>query len=214
MTIEIEKIVASEKETIERIQNEGALELKQAKRTWEQAEENDLKQREQKLSPKLKKDAAKKIEPKLRELIRTNAEDLARLQRNATREIESYRLEMFRKMNRQFKVECDNIRIQERQKREKLESEWMVKLEEVRNRHCSEMDKIAKEHERRMQIQKEQHDIDKQRISDEHDVAIEDAQKALSSEMEQTTLQYERDLLSIENKHSDEVNSRRERNRL
>jgi hypothetical protein len=214
MVIDIEKVGASKNETIERLQSEGASDLKQANKMWDQAEENDLKRREQKLSAKLKKDAAKKIEPRLRALMETNAEELARHQRQAAREIDSYRLELFSKMNRQFKVECDNIRMHERQRAEKLESEWTAKLEEVRSRHCSEMDKVTKDHERRMQLQKKQHDIDMQRITDEHEVAIEDAQRAFSSRMEQITMQYERDLISMENKHTDEVNNRRTQHKL
>lgn len=194
----------------ERMHQDGRVDLQQAKRSWQQAEEADLNRREHKLSAKLKKDAAKAVEPKLKHLMEMNTEELARLQRQSAREIDSYRVELFGKLNKEFKTQADKIRETERQRTESIEKDWMVKLEEVRARHCAEMDKAAKDHEVHMQMQRQQHDTVKQRIIHEHKAAMEDNQRLNHCQMEEATLKHDREMKSLHTQHKDRVRNRRE----
>lgn len=210
LRVDIDKILSSERETCHQLKINGTAELQEFKKSWRQTEENDLKRRVEKLSPKLKRDAAKSVEPKLRELMELNAEELSRLQRQSNRDIDCYRLELFSKMNRDFKQESEKIRKEERQRQEQLESEWMQKLEEVRTRNCAEIDKTIKEHEQRMQMQNQHFSIDKQRLTHDHQAHLEDARQALNFEMEQVTIDHEREMTSIQSKHQDNISRRRD----
>ena len=101
---DIEANLTSEKQTCEQLKTEGEVDIQQCQQSWRQAEESNLRKHEQKISSKLKRDAAKAVEPQLRHLMETNKEELDRLQREATREIDCYRLGLFRKINKEFKL--------------------------------------------------------------------------------------------------------------
>ena len=94
----------------ERLKGEGVRELENAKKSWQQAEKDELKKRDQKISLKLKQDAAKKIEPKLRELIENHKEEAERLQREANRELDYYRLKLYKCSNEEYRKETTSCR--------------------------------------------------------------------------------------------------------
>lgn len=149
-------------------------------------------------------------QPKLKQLMEMNAEELARLQRQAAREIECYKLELFSKMNKEFKNQANAIRETERQRAEQVQRDWLSKVEEVRRHHCAEMEKTTKEHKQWMRMQKQQHEIDKERIIHKHETDMKDAEAAHKTRMEQVTMQHERDLASLEIEHNDQVRNRKE----
>ena len=82
--------------TCEKLIQEGSQQLEEAKKSWQQAEKDSLKKKDQQMSDKLRKDAAKNVEPKLRQLIERNKEDIERLEREAARELDCHKLELFR----------------------------------------------------------------------------------------------------------------------
>ena len=51
---DIEKVSLSEQGMCEKLKKEGARELEEAKKRWQQAEKEELKKRESQMSPKLK----------------------------------------------------------------------------------------------------------------------------------------------------------------
>ena len=205
----LDKLTSSESETCERMYREGANELQHCKKSWQQAEENDLKNREKKLAPKLRKDAAKKVEPRLRQLMEENTEELARLQRQSARELDSYKMELHRKMNKEFRAEADRIRETEREQVLKLEGEWMIKVEQVRVQNCDALNKTTKEHEQRMQLIKQQHNIQIQRLTHDREVAMEDAKRDLDSRLEDETRAHERIMAKMDADHKDKLSSKR-----
>lgn len=211
---ELEKIAINRKETCERLKKEGLADMQVSKKSWAHAEENDMEKKERKLASKLKRDAANAVEPKLRQLIETNAEELDRLQRQAARELDSYKLELFSKMNREFKTESDNIRKMERQRNEQLEGDLMRKLNALQTSHLNDIEKKAKEHEHRMQIIKQQFDTDKQRLIREHEVAQEDAKNTLESQMNQVSRAHQLELATMEKEHKDKIRTRQQQNKL
>ncbi|KAL3782973.1 hypothetical protein HJC23_003129 [Cyclotella cryptica] len=205
---DIAKSLRSEDEVCDQLKAEGELDIQQCQHSWQQGEEIDFRKREQKLSSKLKRDAARAVEPKLRQLMENNKEELDRLQREATREIDCYRLELLRKINEEFKMEADKIREAERRRMEKLESEWMLKVQEMRRNHGTEMDKERREHEQRAKLNKQQYNADRQRCIDRHEVDRENLRRAREIEVEQLNLNHEREMSSMESEYKEEIKNR------
>lgn len=207
----IERINESEKDMCERLQIEGLKDIENAQRSWQQAELQDLKRREQQLSPKLKRDAAKAVEPKLRKMMDIHEEEVGRLQRESTRELDSFKLELFRKCNSEFKKEANRLRDNERRRTEKLESEWAVKSEDMRREHEFELRKVRSEHQRITQMTMQQFNVDKQACIDQHHSDLEAAKKTNEMEMEQLTLTHEREMKLLEDTYRDMMTEKQRR---
>ena len=92
--VAIEKTTTSEQEMCGRLRRDGERDLEESKINWQNAERAELKKKDLKLSPKLKKDAANAVEPKLRQLMEENKEEVERLEREAARELDLYKLEV------------------------------------------------------------------------------------------------------------------------
>ena len=85
---------------------------------------------------KLKKDAAKAVEPKLRHLIERNKEEFERMEREAERELEFYKLELYKRTNEEFRIETNKFRDGERTRILNLENDWIAKMEIARRDRC------------------------------------------------------------------------------
>ena len=205
---EIIKTTTLEREMCERLNGEGAQELENAKKSWQQAEKDELKKRDQKMSLKLKQDAAKKIEPKLRELMENHKEEAERLQREANRELEYYRLELYKHSNGEYRKETNKIRDNEGRRMSHLENELRAKLETCRVEQECEMKKIHEEYEQRADMMKRQFSADKQKFAEEHQINLIDAKKAEDFEMEQTRVQHEREMVDMEEEYKEQMSQK------
>ena len=143
-----------------------------------------------------------------------NTEELARLQRQSARELDSYKMELYSQMNKNFRVEADRIREVERQRTEKQQGEWMSKVEQVRVQNCDALSKTTKEHEQRMQLMKQQHTIQIQRLTHDQEVAMEVAKRDLDSKLEDSTRTHERTMAKMDADHKDKLSSKRTECRL
>jgi hypothetical protein len=195
---EILKVTTSEREMRERLQGEGTQELENAKKCWQQTEKDELKRRDQKMSSKLKQDAAKAIEPKLRQLMENHKEEIERLEREANRALDYFRLELYKRSNEEYRKETNKIRDDEKSRMSHLENEWTVKMEASRRERDNETKKIREEYEQRADMMKRQFNTEKQKIADEHHINLISAQKAEALEMEQTRLRHEREMVDME----------------
>ena len=202
---EIIKVTTSEREMCERLKGEGAQELEIAKKSWQQAEKDDLKKRDQKRSLKLKQDAAKKIEPKLRELMENHKGEAERLQREANRELDYYRLELYKRSNEEYRKETNKIRDNEGRRMSHLENESRAKLETYRIEQEDEMMKIREEYDQRADMMKRQFSAEKQKFAEEHQINLIDAQKAEDLEMEQTRVQHLREMVDMEEEYTEQM---------
>ena len=63
----------------DKLKGEGTQELENTIKCWQQTEKDGLKKRDQKMSSKVKQDAAKAIEPKLHQLMENHKEEIERL---------------------------------------------------------------------------------------------------------------------------------------
>ena len=202
---DIERTAKSEQDICERLKREGAQALEDAKKSWQQSEKEELKKRDQKMSPKLKRDAAKAVEPKLRQLMERNKEDIERLEREAARELDCYKLELYKRSNEEYRRETNKIRAEERDRISYIQQEWLAKLENSRRQHEDEMNKIRKEFEERSVLIQQQFHGDKQKCMNEHEAELEDAQHAEVLEMEQITIAHERQMSDMEDEHADKL---------
>ena len=188
---DIERTAKSEQDICERLKREGAQALEDAKKSWQQSEKEELKKRDQKMSPKLKRDAAKAVEPKLRQLMERNKEDIERLEREAARELDCYKLELYKRSNEEYRRETNKIRAEERDRISYIQHEWLGKLENSRRQHEDEVNKIRKEFEERsVLIQQQFH---------------KDAQHAEALEMEQIANTHERQMSEMEDEYADKM---------
>lgn len=195
LVAEITKTTTSEREMCERLKGEGVRELENAKKSWQQAEKDELKKRDQKISLKLKQDAAKKIEPKLRELMKNHEEDAERLQREANRELDYYRLKLYK----------NKIRDNEERRMSHLENELRAKLESCRIEQENEMKKIREEYDQRADMMKRQFSADKQKFAEEHQINLIDAQKAEDLEMEHARVQHLKEMVDMEEEYTEQM---------
>ncbi len=205
LVAEITKTTTSEREMCERLKGEGAQELENAKKSWQQAEKDELKKRDQKISLKLKQDAAKKIEPKLRELMENHKEEAERLQREANRELDYYRLELYKRSNEEYRKEMNKIRDNEERRMSHLENELRSKLESCRIEQENEMKKIREEYDERADMMKRQFSADKHKFAEEHQINLIDAQKAEDLEMEQTRVQHLKEMVDMEEEYTGQM---------
>ena len=196
-----EKATRSEQEMCERLKRDGAQDLEQAKTSWAQAEKNELNARDRRISGKLKKDAAKKVEPKLKQLMEGHKEELERLEREAARELDVYKLELYKLSNEEYRRETLRIRADERQRAEKLQSEWLEKLESSRLESEVELKRTRSEHEQRAKLMQQQFDADAQRIRDAQEGVLGDAEEDEQRAMQQARVCHERELEALGEEH-------------
>lgn len=121
LQLDIEKTVDCS--MCESLRRDGSQALLDANKSWAQAEKEEIKRREQRLSPKLKAQAAKAIEPKLRQFMERSKDDLDRLEREASRELDCYKLELHRMSNDAFRRETMKIRDEDRQRTSHLQQQ-------------------------------------------------------------------------------------------
>ena len=65
LKLALERVITMERDTCNKLQEDGAKELAKAKANWLYSEKNEFRKREQKLIPKIKREAAKMVELKL-----------------------------------------------------------------------------------------------------------------------------------------------------
>jgi len=160
LQLDIEKTVNCS--MCESLRRDGSQALQDAKKNWAQTEKEEIKRREQRLSPKLKAQAAKAIEPKLRQLMERNKEMDLRLEREASRELDCYKLELHRMSNDAFRRETMKIRDEEKQRTSHLQQQWFQNLEQSRAKHENEMRKTTNLYAKRVEMMKQQFNVDKQ----------------------------------------------------
>jgi hypothetical protein len=202
---EIIKTTTSGREMCERLKGEGEQELKNAKKSWQQAEKDDLKKSDQKMSSNLKQVAAKAIEPKVRQLMENHKEEAERLQREANRELDYYRLELYKRSSEEYRKETNKIRDNELGHMSHLENELSAKLDTCRTERDDEIRKIREEYEQRADMMKRQFSADKQKFADEHQINVIDAQRADELEMEQTCMRHEREMVGMEEEYKERM---------
>ncbi len=198
---EITQATIAEKEICDRLCGDGKQALEDARRTWQKAEKDELKKKDKELSLKLKKDAAKAVEPKLRHLIERNKEEFERMEREAEREEEFYKLELYKRTNESFRNETSKIRDGERARILNLENDWIAKMEIARREREQEVKKIREEFEQRAAILQRQLNADRQRIMDEHQASVAEAHMAVGMELERIRTHHEQEMVVLEEEH-------------
>ena len=158
-----------------------------------------------KMSKKLKQDAAKKIEPKLRELMENHKEEAERLQREANRELDYYRLNLYKCSNEEYRKETNKIRDNEERRMSHLENELRAKLESCRIEQENEMKKIREDYDQRADMMKRQFSADKQKFAEEHQINLIDAQKAEDLEMEHARVQHLKEMVDMEEEYTEQM---------
>jgi len=199
--VELERATTSEKEMCERLRADGTRTLEDARKMWQQAEKDELKKKDNKTSIKLKKDAAKAVESKLRQLIERNKEEIERMEREAERELEFYKLELYKRSNEEFRKETNKIRDDERSRMLNLENDWIAKMEITRRERENELMKVSEEFEQRADIFKRHLSTDTQRIADEHQAAVAEAQMEVEGEKERVRAQHEHEMAVLEEEY-------------
>lgn len=198
MQAEISQLALSENEICNKLRADGARDLDDARKMWQQAEKDELKKKDHKLSVKLKKDAAKLVEPKLRQLIERNKEEIDRMERESEREIEFYKLELYKRSIDEYRQQLNKIRDDEKSRVLNLENDWMAKMEFVRREHEHELKKVREEFGERADILKRQLHVNKQRIANEHQTALKEAQDAVGNELARVHSHHEQEMAELE----------------
>ena len=183
---EIAHATISEKEICDRLLADGKQAVEDARRMWQSAENEELKKKGRELSLKLKKDAAKAIE---------------RIEREAERKLEFYKLELYKRTNEEFRKETNKIRDSERTRILNLENDWIAKMEIARRERDHELKKTREEFEQRADILHRQLIADKQRIMDEHQASVAEAQIAVEMELERIRAHHEQEMADLEEEY-------------
>ena len=185
----------------ESLRRDGSQALQDAKKSWAQTEKEEIKRREQRLSPKLKAQAAKAIEPKLKTRMERNKEDLDRLEREASRELDCYKLELHRMSNDAFRRETMKIRDEERQRTSHERQQWFQNLEQSRAKHENEMRKTTHSNAKRVEMMEQQFNVDKQECIDEHEEQV----RRVEAEMKKLEEQHLQDMRDIEEEFANKL---------
>lgn len=199
LQLDIEKTVDCS--MCESLRRDGSQALLDANKSWAQAEKEEIKRREQRLSPKLKAQAAKAIEPKLRQLMERNKDDLDRLEREASRELDCYKLELYRMSNDAFRRETRNIRDEERDRASYERQQWFQNLEQSRAKHENEMRKTTHLYAKRGEMMGQQFNADKQECIDEHDEQV----RRVEVEMKNLGEQHLRDMIDMDDEFANKL---------
>ena len=197
LQLDIEKTVNTENDICQRLRRDGS----QALLDSSQTEKEEIKRREQRLLPKLKAQAAKAIEPKLRQLMERNKEDLDRLEREASRELDCYKLELYRMSNDAFRRQTIKIRDEEKQRTSHLQQQWFQNLEQSRAKHENEMRKTTSLYAKRGEMMGQQFNADKQECIDEHEEQV----RTVEVEMKNLEEQHLQDMRDIEEEFANKL---------
>ena len=92
LKLSLERIISLERNACKKMHQDGIAQLEKAKSSWQYSEKNDFRKREQKLIPKIKREAAKMVESKLRKLSEKHSDEIQSLEREMARELQSYKL--------------------------------------------------------------------------------------------------------------------------
>ena len=206
---EIERLSKAEEEICDRVRKDGQRNLEEASMSWQHLEREEIKKRDQKISPKLKRDAAKAVEPKLRLMMEKNKEKITRLEREKARELDCYRLHLYKVSNQEFKKETSNIRVNERNRNTQLEAEWIAKLESSGARHEIEIERLQHEHDQRATTIKCQFNADKQKCIDEHVRMKKEAGVYELRQVEDTRVRHDSEMKVMEDKYAKKKVQRR-----
>jgi len=199
LQLDIEKTVDCS--MCESLRRDGSQALQDAKKSWAQAEKEEIKRREQRLSPKLKAQAAKAIEPKLRQLMERNKEMDLRLEREASRELDCYKLELYRMSNDAFRRQTVKIRDEERDRASHLQQQWFQNLEQSRVKHENEMRKTTNLYAKRAEMMQQQFNVDKQESIDVHEEQVQ----RVEVEMKKLGEQHVRDMIDMDDEFANKL---------
>ena len=138
-------------------------------------------------------------------MMEKNKEEIERLEREAARELDCYKLVMYKQSNGEFKKETNKIRVDERKRTEKLEAEWIAKMETKGNVFDIEMKGVRMEHKQRAVMVKRQFNAGRQKCIDEYGAVQEEAQVNGSRQMEQLRVRHEREMTDMEDEYSERL---------
>ena len=195
LQLDIEKTVNCS--MCESLRRDGSQALQDAKKSWAQTEKEEVKRLDQRLSPKLKSQAAKAIEPKLRQLMERNKEMDLRLEREASRELDCYKLELYRMSNDAFRRETRKIRDEERDRTSHLQQQWFQNIEQSRAKQEVEIRKTTK----RAEMMEQQFNADKQECIDEH----EEYARGVEIETKKLGEQHVRDMVDMDDEFANKM---------
>lgn len=199
LQLDIEKTVDCS--MCESLRRDGSQALQDANKSWAQSEKEEIKRREQRLSPKLKAQAAKAIEPKLRQLMERNKEMDLRLEREASRELDCYKLELYRMSNDAFRRETRKIRDEERDRASYERQQWFQNLEQSRAKHENEMRKTTHSNAKRVEMMEQQFNVDKQECIDEHEEQV----RRVEAEMKKLEEQHLQDMRDMDDEFANKL---------
>ena len=209
LKLSLERIISLERDACKKMQEDGAKELEKAKSSWQYSEKNEFRKREQKLIPKIKREAAKMVESKLRQLREKHNDEKLRLEREAARELQSYKLELYRNSHKICKNERRNVEAAEKRLMDNVIYEHDQKIEEVRSEHHNEMAELKLAHEETMDSLRAKYEVDKKRRLEQHEMDLREAKTLMEASLAQQSLSNDVELKALETKCDEEVSIRR-----
>ncbi len=210
MKLCLERIISLERDTCKKMQEDGANELEKAKSSWQYSEKNDFRKREQKLIPKIKREAAKMVESKLRKLSEKHNDEIRSLERESARELQSYKLELYRNSQKICKNERRNVEAAEKRLMDNVLREHDQKIEEVRSENRQELTVMKQAHEDTMESLRIQHETDNKRRLEQHEMDLREAKTLLEASLAQQSLNNDLELKALESKCDEEMTLRKE----
>jgi hypothetical protein len=209
LKLSLERVISVERDTCKKLQEDGAKELEKAKSNWLYSENNEIRKREQKLIPKIKRDAAKMVELKLRKLSEKHKDEIRSLERETARELESYKLELYRNSRKICKNERRQVEATEKRLIDSIEQEWSLKIEDARMENHREMTALKQSHEETMESLRKQHERDKERRLQQHDIDLKEAMTLKDACLAQQRLSNDCELKALEDKFDKEITLRK-----
>jgi len=209
LKLSLERIISLERDACNKLQEDGANELEKAKSNWLYSEKNEFRKREQKLIPKIKREAAKMVESKLRKLSEKHNDEIRRLERETASELQSYKLELYRNSQKICKNERRTLEAAEKRLLDNVLYGHDQKIEEVRSENNREVTVLKKAHEDTMELLRIQHETDKKRRLEQHEMDLKEARALLDAKLAQQNLRNEVELKALKNKCDEEKNLRK-----
>ena len=209
LKLALERVITMERDTCNKLQEDGAKELAKAKANWLYSEKNEFRKREQKLIPKIKREAAKMVELKLRKLSEKHSDEIRSLERETAREVESYKLELYRNSQKICKNERRKVEAAEKRFRDSVEQEWTTTLEDTRAETHKEMTAQKQAHDETMEAHRAKHEMDKKRRLDQHEMDLKEAKILLEASLAQQRLSKDFKLKSLQHKLDEEITLRK-----
>ena len=157
---------------------------------WQQAEREELKKRDRSLAPKLKA------------IIDSNEESIVHLERQTSRDIERYKLELYKQSQERFRSESKAIRTELKKSQDKQETELLSKRALTQGDHEKELKSIQNNHSQRMQLLQKQHDISVSGIKQKHLTDKDDKSARTASSLQQIKHQHHCELTNLEKQHA------------